>query len=200
MTGVQTCALPIYFGGVIAYAQAKGVGSAIYSPLASGDLTDAAIAGLSPHPLARRRNAGSDAHRQSLKRRSRPQANRRLSASSHRPSALTLRLPRHQFPPAFRPLRNRPRLRHQSPQLNRPKRRPSCRCVPRPPHPSGRPIAKPAFPSGKPARSLTGPPNAARCAATTTNTKTSLTNGRAAMTSGTARLRVAQRAAARPPR
>jgi L-glyceraldehyde 3-phosphate reductase len=56
------------FGGIIDYAQARGVGSAIYSPLASGDLTDAAIMGAALHPLAQRRGGGTPAHRRSLAR------------------------------------------------------------------------------------------------------------------------------------
>ena len=40
------------FGGVINYAQSHGVGVAIYSPTAGGVLTDTAIEGRAPHPLA----------------------------------------------------------------------------------------------------------------------------------------------------
>jgi L-glyceraldehyde 3-phosphate reductase len=40
------------FGNVIPYAREHGVGVAIYSPLAGGSLSDGAVAGLPPHPLA----------------------------------------------------------------------------------------------------------------------------------------------------
>jgi len=51
------------FGQVIPYAHEKGVGVAVYSPLASGVLSDTALAGEAPHPLsglARRTGPVSD--------------------------------------------------------------------------------------------------------------------------------------------
>lgn len=42
------------FGGVIEYAQAHGVGVAVYSPLAGGALTDHGLAGGGPHRLSQR--------------------------------------------------------------------------------------------------------------------------------------------------
>ena len=42
------------FGGVIEYAQAHGVGVAVYSPLAGGTLTDHGLAGGGPHRLSQR--------------------------------------------------------------------------------------------------------------------------------------------------
>lgn len=47
------------FGNVIAEAAARGAGSAIYAPLASGYLSDDAMAGLSRHPLARQYDMAS---------------------------------------------------------------------------------------------------------------------------------------------
>jgi aryl-alcohol dehydrogenase-like predicted oxidoreductase len=41
------------WGGILAYAASKGVGSAIYSPLAGGFLADNAVEGGAPHPLGR---------------------------------------------------------------------------------------------------------------------------------------------------
>jgi L-glyceraldehyde 3-phosphate reductase len=40
------------FGQVIPYARERGVGTAIYSPLGGGVLTDAMVGGQNPHPLA----------------------------------------------------------------------------------------------------------------------------------------------------
>jgi L-glyceraldehyde 3-phosphate reductase len=41
------------WGGILAYAASKGVGAAIYSPLAGGFLNDNAVTGGAPHPLGR---------------------------------------------------------------------------------------------------------------------------------------------------
>ena len=41
------------YGDVIGYAEAHGVGTAIYSPLAAGLLTDQVVAGAGYHPLSR---------------------------------------------------------------------------------------------------------------------------------------------------
>src|SRR5439155_18409446 len=48
------------FGQVISYAHAKGVGVAVYSPLAGGLLSDVGVSGGEPHPLtgAARRAGG----------------------------------------------------------------------------------------------------------------------------------------------
>lgn len=46
------------FGNVIDYARSKGVGTAVYSPLAGGILSDHAIGGGEPHPLAGAGRAG----------------------------------------------------------------------------------------------------------------------------------------------
>jgi aryl-alcohol dehydrogenase-like predicted oxidoreductase len=54
------------FGGVIHYAYAHGVGSAIYSPLAGGFLTDPIVAGGARHPLAGSRDTASEAYRRTL--------------------------------------------------------------------------------------------------------------------------------------
>jgi aryl-alcohol dehydrogenase-like predicted oxidoreductase len=54
------------FGGVIDYASAQGVGTAIYSPLAGGFLTDHSVAGGDRHPLAGSRDQSSAAYRRSL--------------------------------------------------------------------------------------------------------------------------------------
>jgi aryl-alcohol dehydrogenase-like predicted oxidoreductase len=51
------------YGGVINDASARGVGAAIYSPLAGGALTDDNIRGLGPHPLARPRGTSDSAAR-----------------------------------------------------------------------------------------------------------------------------------------
>jgi L-glyceraldehyde 3-phosphate reductase len=48
------------YDGILSYAADRGVGGAIYSPLAGGALTDNAIAGGAPHPLARA--AGGEDH------------------------------------------------------------------------------------------------------------------------------------------
>ena len=40
------------YGGILGYAASRGVGAAIYSPLAAGYLSDSAAAGGAPHPLA----------------------------------------------------------------------------------------------------------------------------------------------------
>lgn len=54
------------FGGVINYASAHGVGTAIYSPLAGGFLTDHMVAGGARHPLAGARDTASEAYRRHL--------------------------------------------------------------------------------------------------------------------------------------
>ena len=56
------------FGAVIPYAHERGVGSAVYSPLAGGFLTDHCIAGGARHPWARAMNPASDAYQRNLKR------------------------------------------------------------------------------------------------------------------------------------
>jgi aryl-alcohol dehydrogenase-like predicted oxidoreductase len=54
------------FGGVIDYACAHGVGTAIYSPLAGGFLTDHVVSGGDRHPLAGPRDSSSEAYRRIL--------------------------------------------------------------------------------------------------------------------------------------
>ena len=54
------------FGGVINYASAHGVGTAIYSPLAGGFLTNHMVAGGERHPLAGARDTASEAYRRHL--------------------------------------------------------------------------------------------------------------------------------------
>jgi L-glyceraldehyde 3-phosphate reductase len=54
------------FGGVIDYAHGHGVGTAIYSPLAGGFLTDQMVSGGERHPLAGPRDPASEAYRRSL--------------------------------------------------------------------------------------------------------------------------------------
>jgi aryl-alcohol dehydrogenase-like predicted oxidoreductase len=54
------------FGGVINYAYAHGVGTAIYSPLAGRFLTNPIVAGGEPHPLAGARDTASEAYRRHL--------------------------------------------------------------------------------------------------------------------------------------
>jgi aryl-alcohol dehydrogenase-like predicted oxidoreductase len=54
------------FGGVINYASEHGVGTAIYSPLAGGFLTDHSVAGGDRHPLAGARDSASEAYRRTL--------------------------------------------------------------------------------------------------------------------------------------
>jgi aryl-alcohol dehydrogenase-like predicted oxidoreductase len=54
------------FGGVIDYAHAHGVGTAIYSPLAGGFLTDPIVAGGVRHPLAGPRDSASEAYQRTL--------------------------------------------------------------------------------------------------------------------------------------
>jgi aryl-alcohol dehydrogenase-like predicted oxidoreductase len=54
------------FGAVIPYASAHGVGTAIYSPLAGGFLTDPIVAGGARHPLAGPRNSASEAYQRTL--------------------------------------------------------------------------------------------------------------------------------------
>jgi aryl-alcohol dehydrogenase-like predicted oxidoreductase len=54
------------FGGVIDYAYEHGVGTAIYSPLAGGFLTDHIVAGGDRHPLAGSRDTASEAYRRHL--------------------------------------------------------------------------------------------------------------------------------------
>jgi L-glyceraldehyde 3-phosphate reductase len=51
---------------VIDYAQAHGVGTAIYSPLAGGFLTDHVVSGGERHPLAGPRDSASEAYRRYL--------------------------------------------------------------------------------------------------------------------------------------
>ena len=41
------------WGGILGYAQAHGVGAAVYSPLAGGFLSDTIVSGGDPHPLGR---------------------------------------------------------------------------------------------------------------------------------------------------
>jgi aryl-alcohol dehydrogenase-like predicted oxidoreductase len=54
------------FGGVITYAYEHGVGTAIYSPLAGGLLTDHIVSGGDRHALAASRNTASEAYRRNL--------------------------------------------------------------------------------------------------------------------------------------
>jgi aryl-alcohol dehydrogenase-like predicted oxidoreductase len=54
------------FGEVINYAYERGVGTAIYSPLAGGFLTDHIVAGGARHPLAGARDTASEAYRRHL--------------------------------------------------------------------------------------------------------------------------------------
>jgi L-glyceraldehyde 3-phosphate reductase len=54
------------FGGVIDYASTHGVGTAIYSPLAGGFLTDHVVSGGDRHPLAGPRDPSSEAYRRNL--------------------------------------------------------------------------------------------------------------------------------------
>lgn len=54
------------FDGVIHYAYAHGVGTAIYSPLAGGFLTNHIVAGGDRHPLAGTRDTASEAYRRHL--------------------------------------------------------------------------------------------------------------------------------------
>jgi aryl-alcohol dehydrogenase-like predicted oxidoreductase len=54
------------FGGVIHDSYAHGVGTAIYSPLAGGFLTDPIVAGGARHPLAGPRNSASEAYQRAL--------------------------------------------------------------------------------------------------------------------------------------
>jgi aryl-alcohol dehydrogenase-like predicted oxidoreductase len=54
------------FGGVIDYAHAHSVGTAIYSPLAGGFLTDHNVAGGNRHPLAGPREVASEVYRHTL--------------------------------------------------------------------------------------------------------------------------------------
>jgi aryl-alcohol dehydrogenase-like predicted oxidoreductase len=54
------------FGGVIHDAYAHGVGTAIYSPLAGGFLTDSIVAGSARHPLAGPRNPASEAYQRTM--------------------------------------------------------------------------------------------------------------------------------------
>lgn len=57
-------------GGVINDAGARGVGCAIYSPLAGGILTDDYLDGAAGHPLARKRDPHSEAARRDIARAS----------------------------------------------------------------------------------------------------------------------------------
>src|ERR671925_2435674 len=54
------------FGRVIDYAHEHGVGTAIYSPLAGGFLTDHSVSGGDRHPLAGPRDTASEAYRRNL--------------------------------------------------------------------------------------------------------------------------------------
>jgi aryl-alcohol dehydrogenase-like predicted oxidoreductase len=54
------------FGGVIDYAAAHGVGTAIYSPLAGGFLTEGVVSGGDRHPLAGPRDSTSETYRRTL--------------------------------------------------------------------------------------------------------------------------------------
>jgi 1-deoxyxylulose-5-phosphate synthase len=54
------------FGGVISYAYEHGVGTAIYSPLAGGFLTDQIVSGGDRHPLAGPRDTASEAYGRNL--------------------------------------------------------------------------------------------------------------------------------------
>jgi len=54
------------FGGVIDYAYTHGVGTAIYSPLVGGFLTDHVVSGGARHPLAGPRDSSSEAYQRSL--------------------------------------------------------------------------------------------------------------------------------------
>jgi aryl-alcohol dehydrogenase-like predicted oxidoreductase len=56
------------FGAVIDHARGRGVGTAIYSPLAGGYLTDRSASGSPAHPLARPKDPDSAAHRRDLQR------------------------------------------------------------------------------------------------------------------------------------
>jgi L-glyceraldehyde 3-phosphate reductase len=71
------------YGDVIGAAQAKGMGAAIYSPLAGGFLTDATVEGRERHPLARR----PDAQEASTRRNSAAAARLRFLAQEN---AITL--------------------------------------------------------------------------------------------------------------
>jgi len=56
------------FGAVLNEAHERGIGTAIYSPLASGALTDQSVAGVARHPLSGSRDHVSDAFRRDLGR------------------------------------------------------------------------------------------------------------------------------------
>jgi aryl-alcohol dehydrogenase-like predicted oxidoreductase len=62
------------FGGVIEYAQAHGVGVAVYSPLAGGTLTDHGLAGGGAHRLSQRGNAPTTGPGAEARARAREQA------------------------------------------------------------------------------------------------------------------------------
>ena len=53
------------FGDVISYARSKGVGTAVYSPLAGGLLTDHIVSGGEPHPLSGTARRGPEDRRRS---------------------------------------------------------------------------------------------------------------------------------------
>jgi L-glyceraldehyde 3-phosphate reductase len=62
--GIERARAPVGgkdFGNVLQEAQKRGVGAAIYSPLAGGFLTDDFLRGAARHPLARQVDAGADA-------------------------------------------------------------------------------------------------------------------------------------------
>ena len=52
MTAPRGLKIDADFGDVISYAHSKGVGTAVYSPLAGGLLTDHIVSGGEPHPLS----------------------------------------------------------------------------------------------------------------------------------------------------
>jgi L-glyceraldehyde 3-phosphate reductase len=56
------------FGGVIDYAEAHGVGVAVYNPLAGGMLTDNTLRGGDPHPLSGARRRESEAYQANVRR------------------------------------------------------------------------------------------------------------------------------------
>src|SRR5215213_555072 len=62
------------FGGVIEYAQAHGVGVAVYSPLAGGMLTNHGLSGGSVHRLSQRGNAPASGPAAEARARARDQA------------------------------------------------------------------------------------------------------------------------------
>ena len=67
------------FGQVIPYAESKGVGVAVYSPLSGGLLTDHILAGGEPHPLSGAGRRGGDLSEQRRRQLSRASGLRFLS-------------------------------------------------------------------------------------------------------------------------